>query len=376
MNKTCVLVNHGLTVHSDGSIEPCCQYNWQESWNNRIYFHQQDKYKEIVVDKIHHDISNDVLHPGCAKCNNDEELGIFSLRNYANQLHRSVSDASNQIVDLELRLSNVCNLKCLMCHPISSSLVAAERRQHQEKFKKLNNSQLSFYNPKSSNYFETQQFRDWFTTISPSLRRVHITGGEPFLIPTVMDLLNELLPIASNISLGFNTNLTLLSSSQLALLQKFPNLRLNISLEGVGPMNDWIRYPSKWEIIDQNIATLKEKIPTAEITIQHVLQHTSVYSLPGLFEYCKKMSLDCTLSPVQSIDCLSLDSVLPDNMSKFINWIQSTEDVSSKNRGILMAACSSSTFNPKLHTDFINYVTVIDEIRGTDFVSTFNSQAI
>lgn len=372
MNKSCVLVNHGITVHSDGSIEPCCQYNWQEGWDNRIYFYQQDKYKEIVVDKIQHDITNGVAHPGCSKCHSDEELGIFSLRNYANQLHHNVSDVDNRVVDLELRLSNVCNLKCLMCHPISSSLVAAERHQHKEKFKKLNNHQLSFYNPKSSNYFETQQFDDWFRTITPSLRRIHITGGEPFLIPTVTDLLNQLLPVASDISLGFNTNLTILSTEQIELLQQFPNLILNVSLEGVGLINDWVRYPSKWDSIDQNINKVKTSIPNAGLTIQHVLQHTSVYSLPGLFKYCKEMLLECRLSPVQSIDCLSLDSVLPETMTEFINWAQSSEYISSKDRAILLSACASSTFNSKLHKEFVEYVTVLDEIRGTNFNSTFN----
>jgi len=372
MNKSCVLINHGITVHSDGSIEPCCQYNWQEGWDNRIYFYQQDKYKEVVVDKIQQDITNGVAHPGCSKCNSDEELGIFSLRNYANQLHRNVSDVDNRVVDLELRLSNVCNLKCLMCHPISSSLVAAERHQHKEKFKKLNNPQLSFYNPKSSNYFETQQFSDWFCEIAPTLRRVHITGGEPFLIPTVTDLLNQLLPVASDISLGFNTNLTLMSINQIELLQQFPNLILNVSLEGIGAMNDWIRYPSKWDIIDQHVTLVKEKLPTARLTIQHVLQHTSVYSLPGLLEYCKKMSLDYTLSPVQSIDCLSLNSVLPEQMMTFIDWVQTTECVTPKHRDILLSACSSSTFDSKLHKEFVDYVTMLDEIRGTNFNLTFN----
>jgi organic radical activating enzyme len=372
MNKKCVLVSRGITVHSDGSIEPCCQYNWQEDWNNRIYFYQQDKYKEVVVDKIQQDIINGVAHPGCSKCHSDEELGIFSLRNYANQLHHHAVNANNQILDIELRLSNVCNLKCLMCHPISSSLVAAERHQHREKFKNLNNPQLSFYNPKSSNYFETQQFRDWFRTISPSLRKVHITGGEPFLIPTVTDLLNQLLPMASDILLGFNTNLTLMSADQIKLLQQFPNLNLSVSLEGVGPMNDWIRYPSRWNVIDQNINLVKEKIPSARLLVHHVLQHTSVHSLPGLLEYCKKMSLNYMLSPVQSIDCLSLDSVLPEKMLSFINWAQSTEFVNSKQRDILLTACSSSTFNPRLHKEFIDYVTVIDQIRDTNFNLTFN----
>ena len=87
-------------------------------------------------------------------------------------------------------------------------------------------------------------------------------GGEPLLIHQHYDFLNELVERgrAPFVTLEYNTNLSIVPEKALKLWEHFKKVKLGVSLDGVGPINDYIRHPSKWSVMERNLLKI-DKAP-------------------------------------------------------------------------------------------------------------------
>ena len=144
-------------------------------------------------------------------------------------------------------------------------------------------------------------------------------------------------------------------------------------LEGIGEHNDYIRWPSEWHIIQQNIQTLKSRVPNAQLTINHTLQHTSIYTIQNLIEYAEKNNIMLGMHEVYfgsypSEGVLTKNSVPLEKMENFRIWLDS---YNGKYKSKLNSWLSTYEFDSQLYTKFVSYVTMLDSIRGTNFGKTF-----
>ena len=75
---------------------------------------------------------NDIRDKGCEICWKKEDRGFSSLRQHSNQIYKEhINNIKNNIevknpFYLDLRLGNLCNLKCRMCISEWSSQIADE----------------------------------------------------------------------------------------------------------------------------------------------------------------------------------------------------------------------------------------------------------
>lgn len=366
----CIAAYNSLCINHDGTLDPCCQYT-RSTDLTPLRFTEFPQYQQIVQQTMHDDFINSREHPGCQKCIYEEGLNWTSLRQnydswYGNQSNDSVS-ADNPILHLEVRLGNFCNLNCFMCHPGNSSSIAQERQKHRKEFENIN---VYVGNGALEHYWETNEFNEFSADILKNVQRVSITGGEPFIIPEVLKLLDHLMDRKDTVHILFNTNLTKLPVKLLDRLEKFLNLNIAISLEGVGAHNDYIRWPSQWEIIDQNIQTLKSRIPTALLMVNHTVQHTSIYSLPLLSEYCNQNMLPMQFTMVQGDPMWTLNTVPPEELAQFAKWAKKS-GLRRHHKNFIVNGCAKSVYDPEQHNRFQQYHTLLDSIRGTDFNKTF-----
>lgn len=372
----CSLAYHGLVVETDGNLTPCCQYNKRiEGWRP-ISFQYLTHYKDTIQRKLDEDAQSGIRHDRCSKCWQEEDLGGVTIRQYWNQYYGPTSRGefsfNNPFYHVELRFGNFCNLKCIMCNPHSSSGIAAEQEANQEKFKHLglyNNFGVS-----NNYYWETPEFEKFAEEVLKDVQWIHMTGGEPFIIPEVLMVLERLLPRKNEVKISFNTNLTKLSDKLINLLSQFSKIDINISLEGIGDMNDYVRYPSKWQDVVDNIDLLKEKVPQAVLAVQHVFQHTSVYALPALVDFYNQYGMRIHLTTVQGHEFLTLNSVPPKDLAKFKDWAENCKTLESTQRTLVLNAIAQTVYDPKLYTKFRTYVEMLDEIRGTNYYKIFNAE--
>lgn len=314
------------------------------------------------------DFANGVEHAGCKKCFDEERLGLKSLRQYANEWY-GVSSADNNILDLELRFGNICNLKCIMCHPSASSSVSTERFMHRDKFSTV---YMAIDTPMTfPQWWETTNFDQFLDLVLKHAKRINITGGEPFMIPEVSKLLDKIAGIQSTATVSFNTNLTKLTDQLFKKLRKINKINIAVSLEGVGNMNDYLRFPSQWQTICKNIKKIKQQMPQASLTVNHTFQHASVFSLPGLADYCVDNKLPLYMTMIQGMDHLTLASVKPDHKHNLLQWAKSSASLNDQNRNFVINACTISDFDPALNQKYLTYIQILDDIRGTDYSKTF-----
>jgi hypothetical protein len=367
MNKQvgCALAYHGVCVNQDGTLDPCCQYT-NPFLYKRLPFTEFVEFDRTVRQAMRDDFAAGKQHQGCQKCYQEEAAGWTTLRNFANNWY---PDTGHETYHVELRLGNYCNLKCIMCSPGSSSSISAERQQHKEKFSSIG---IYPYVPDMPHYWETAEFEQFSDEFLSHIQRINITGGEPFMIPEVTTMLDRLMPLKQTIALSFNTNMTLLGEKLLTRLKEFSNLEICISLEGIGPMNDYLRYPSKWETIDSNIQKVKQQIPQAHLSVNHTFQHASAYSLPGLADYCTANNISLHMTLVQGDAYLGLTSVPSKDIDKLSNWAKQAATLNSEQKQFVRQIIATTNFEADSYLQFRDYVMVLDDIRKTNWDQTFS----
>jgi molybdenum cofactor biosynthesis enzyme MoaA len=366
----CQAAYHSICVNQNGTLEPCCQYTASIKPGHR--YNKFEQYLADIPTKMQADAKNGIEHAGCIKCYREEKHGWPTLRRTQNEWYSSgVKEVSvnNPIYHLELRLGNFCNLKCLMCSPDQSSSIAAERHTHRDRFIQIGAYLGSGDMPY---YWKEEEFKQFAQTVlTKNARRVNITGGEPFIIPEVVKFLEMLAPRANQIKLTLNTNLTEVGDKLLTVLKKFETVYIMVSLEGISRMNDYVRYPSRWADIEDNMQLVKNELPQSMIGINHVLQHTSVYALPALVDFAKSHGSYLHLTTVSGHPHLTFDSVPVQHLEQFRSWAEQSPHLGQKQQLLILGMIDSAKFDAELYRKFKEYVDLLDSIRSTDYFSVF-----
>ena len=310
-NKTfCVLPFKNLTTNNDGRVKLCCNVQTEHYVkNNRggyANIHKdplKDFWNSPALRRIRQDTAEGKPVEDCRYCYDMESRGCKSSRQWANEklldlktkriIRRSLQNKGfvETLPDsLELRISNTCNLRCHSCWSLSSSAISKERERWLEDpllpeyFRKV------FLHEKEITRFSVIQdmpqksfFEESFDKISPNLKRLYLSGGEPSMIKPYLKILNRLTDIGNtHLSLSLTINLTHLPPRFLSLLKKFSRLEVSCSIDGYGKANDYIRYPSRWPVISKNLKILKENLPSANIVIYSVHSIYNSFSLIDL----------------------------------------------------------------------------------------------
>jgi glutamate-1-semialdehyde 2,1-aminomutase len=109
---------------------------------------------------------------------------------------------------------------------------------------------------------------DWadFRAMLPYARKIKLIGGEPTVATDMFKLLDIAVESghADHIELSFYTNITNMQDKWLNQLAKFEKVIVNCSLEGMGPMNDYLRPPSKWDSVWKHFDKLVKFADTKE----------------------------------------------------------------------------------------------------------------
>jgi organic radical activating enzyme len=374
--KHCTALNHGLAFFQNGEIAPCCKFQQTFLPNYPKYKSKDFPVFKIEMEKIAQSMAQGEQDERCSYCWRDESMNIDSMRQMSNREWGHIDPTQANIQHIEIRLGNYCNLKCIMCWPGSSSSIQSEYLLHEQKYKDFG---LTYDYFKNEKWWESEDFLNLFETVSKTSKLLHFTGGEPFLVPALPKILKKI-ENRDNINILFVTNMTKLRPSVLDLLVGFRSVTLMMSLEGVGPMNDYVRFPSVWSDIENNISIAQnffEKNKTAlSLRVNHTFQHTSVYSLPELWQWVEKNKFVFYMSPVAGKDFFHIDSVPEQDVKTFFNWANTTQLSNQNIKNFLETLEKTYQFNRKNHDQFRAYVKMLDGIRGTNFDKVFTPSKI
>jgi len=206
----------------------------------------------------------------CKPCYQSEQKQITSFRQIYNEQFKELNESSLP-QHLDLDLSNLCNLKCVMCDPTRSSMWAKETGD----YSKTNGVT-------SVSDHELQEICE----LSHDLKYLTLQGGEPSIIPqyeTYFDYLktNNLM---KDITLNVVTNLTNLKQKFYSYLPYFKSVNISVSVDAFGTANDFIRFPSNFDKITENIKLLT-RYDNMTVRVDTAIQILSMFNVEKLIAW-------------------------------------------------------------------------------------------
>jgi MoaA/NifB/PqqE/SkfB family radical SAM enzyme len=196
----------------------------------------------------------------CRKCWMEERAGRTSKRMHTlDRLKHMLPTAewtedARPLMFLDLKLGNICNLKCRICGSWSSSQFATEEINDTPPDKRKDTFAYRMLRagawPRSS-----YQFWQQLEQVADQIRYIEFTGGEPFLIQEHFDLLRRLVDrgLAHNIEIHYNTNGTVYPEAALDIWQHFRTVEIAFSIDDVADRFEYQRTNAVWSEVNANV---------------------------------------------------------------------------------------------------------------------------
>lgn len=305
------LVKHGknfcvlpwVHFHSwpDGKVMPCCVADSNMPVANLkdnesiIQMMNSKDYKKMRTSML-----NDEPVEACKRCYDLELMGTWTMRQshnkrrgleYVEMISKNTSDDGNlsefQMKYMDLRFSNMCNMKCRSCGPGCSSLWAQEF---------VDERGVAVY----EEYFKTKKVvinsaeeMGFMNKLKPYLKdvlEVYFAGGEIIITPEHYECLDYWIEndLTDQVELTYTTNLSSLKYKDKDLIgywKKFPQLKIWASLDAAGDVAEAIRKGTDWKRIVKNINSLKEQVPHAQFQITPTISIWNIFDFPEFFDY-------------------------------------------------------------------------------------------
>jgi len=291
----CVLPWMHLATNASGNLRVCCNStpgkNFVTKEDGKPYKLNRDNLEEAwnsdVYSTIRKQMLSDERPDMCVRCFREEDVGIKSARQSWNSKWQEdkeyTEDAPFDIKYVDLRLGNLCNLKCRMCNPYASNMWVKEWHLVDNALDPAEYERLS-----KMNWPEDKKTWENLFSIAHTVDEIYLTGGEPTVIKEQQKLLDYFIDnnTAKDIRLKYNTNLVKLPPWIIEKWSHFKKVKLNCSIDAVGELDHYIRYPSKWEVIQRNFDEIR-KLPNGEIEIHNTVQMYNILRLHELIEWNK-----------------------------------------------------------------------------------------
>jgi MoaA/NifB/PqqE/SkfB family radical SAM enzyme len=324
----CILPWMHLATNASGNLRVCCNSTPGKNFILRngttkaykITDHDmQDFWHSDTMKTIRNELLTDQRPAMCERCFREEDSGVRSARQAWNEKYMfeyeptTTPELTVQYIDI--RLGNLCNLKCRMCNPYASNQWVDEWHLVEQQ---LNDSEIKRLS--SMDWPNDDAVAVNLLKLANTIDEIYLTGGEPTLALSQYKLFDKLieLDLAKNITLKYNTNCTNLPKKLVDYWQHFKKIKINASIDALGDLNRYIRYPTGWALVEKNLATFVEMSKQGKIDLQvHcTVQVYNVLQLDKLFDYLTDLSItDIHLNILDHPDYLNV-RVLPENLKK------------------------------------------------------------
>jgi MoaA/NifB/PqqE/SkfB family radical SAM enzyme len=198
----------------------------------------------------------------CRRCWAEEDSGRTSKRMHTlERLKNMVPDESwtaeaKPLMFLDLKLGNICNLKCRICGSWSSSTYAAEEIRYQSDRK--NNFHYEMMKLGRWPRKESKFWHDLAANMH-NIRYLEFTGGEPFMIQEHFDVLEKIVKAgyAHQIEIHYNTNGTIFPAEAESIWAQFRHVEIAFSIDDIGPRFEYQRSGALWTEVNANISEFR-----------------------------------------------------------------------------------------------------------------------
>lgn len=238
----------------------------------------------------------------CNKCWNEEDAGRTSKRMHTlKRLDHMITDTewtadAKPLMFLDLKLGNICNLKCRICGSWSSSTFAVEELEF-----------VPIAHKKTSHHYQMIKQGAWardnqdlwasIDTIADQIRYLEFTGGEPFMIKEHFQFLETIVDkgIAGQVEIHYNTNGTQFPDNAEDIWQHFKCVEIAFSIDDVNNRFEYQRSNAIWEKVEHNIArflAMRDRNPNIRLQVCITVNAFNIMYLEGVANWADKQGFD------------------------------------------------------------------------------------
>lgn len=383
-------------IKQDGVAMNLRDHTVEQVWNS-------EHMRSTRLQMINGEIPN-----SCRKCFEEESKGIISKRQWETKVWENRIDIA-QIVEktdeqgflpvdipyFDLRLGNTCQLKCVMCSPHDSSSWIKDWKLQYPRYNLIELKQDQGWDSSYDyNWYQKSSFLESIKNQAHNIRELYFAGGEPLLIPEHYKILEFMVDqgYAENCVLRYNSNGLELPDKLFELWKHFKKIKFNFSVDALEEKNDYIRYPSKWKDVTENLYKLDQTPDNIIVNIACAVQSLNVlylnefanWKLNQSFQKINKENgagiigshlvyfpsyLNVRVLPKK------LKKIAVQNITSFINDQSSNQQFQNDPFGKqrwdgLIKYMMAEDWSHKLPA-MIEYLEICDQNRGTNFRSVF-----
>lgn len=318
----CILPWIHFHAWPDGKVFPCCMADSSKPIASTespsiIEMMNTEEYKKLRLRMI-----NDEPSEVCQRCYDIEKFGTWSLRQSQNTV-RGISglDLVNKTNDdgsiddfklryMDIRFSNICNMKCRSCGPSCSSRWAQEYKDRHGEVMLRNKFGLSKV------VVTNNENDDFWNKLEPYLDdvdEVYFAGGEILITPEHYKILDYWLEKRkTDVKVTYTTNFSVFHYKDKHVLdywKRFPKVEIYASLDASGPLAEFMRPGTVWSDIEENALMIQQEVPYAKFMITPTISIWNVHQFPefhrqwlenGLLDRDREMRLNILTAPWHS----------------------------------------------------------------------------
>lgn len=386
----CMLPWISIETSPIGTARPCCLARNEITDTQGQKFdlnvdNLQTIYQSEYMQNLRQQFRNGEKPDTCKLCWDEEAAGRTSKRIYSKlrlkELYSQVdwyNDKPDQLWFLDLKLGNICNLKCRICGSWSSSKWADEELKYMPaNFDKTTHIAYKWLKKGSWPRNPDTNFWNNLQNLLPAIKYFEFTGGEPWLIKEHIELLKSAVKsgFSKNIDIHYNTNATQWPEDLVELWKDFGRVDIAFSIDNVGERFEYERYGANWEQANQiidNVHELKNLYSNITTQLCFTVNIQNVYYLDELLDWADTKNFgDVFFNMLHSPMEMSIQNLTPDAKNLVINKLQSVEWKSKKYKkeidNVIQFINNGSGSDGR---QFKNKMMITDKYRGQNFKDT------
>lgn len=390
VSKTfCVYPWINLHTNTDGRCKLCCHVYTED------YIQVAEKDAILGVDNFNNiwkgeymeNVRNRMLAGDpvkeCRRCYEHEQKGLESSRQWANKTYNLPSLDVYNPTHLELRLGNHCNLKCNTCWSVSSDNIYKERKKIIATDTVPNwladqwNHEIRSVEKFNWQWFETEEFKSFIDDVVPTLKRLYLTGGEPTLIKANEYVLDKL--VESNNKdcyVCWTTNMTTWPTEFYDKLEFFNSSEIQMSIDGYGMSNSYIRYPTDWLKVQDNFAKAQQLPDRVALKIYFVYQAWNVFDVGNLLQWLEENQtrridfVPIFLEHPDQLHSAVWPKHIQDNIIEYLKSIKTQQHQNALDR-IINYALNTDKYSVEQMKKMKQFIEINDRHRKFNFAGIF-----
>ena len=345
-DKFCVLPWVSLETSPIGTVRPCCLADDEIVDNAGEKFNLSTaNFLDIQNSNHMQDLRQQFLDgkspQTCRKCFREERAGRTSKRMHTLDRLKHMLPSQEWNIDakplmfLDLKLGNICNLKCRICGSWSSSTFATEELQwlrHNEDRKDNHHYRML---QQGAWPRENPTFWAEIEKISEQIQYIEFTGGEPFMIREHFNMLQGLVDrgIAGGIEIHYNTNGTQFPEGAEKIWKHFKTVEIAVSIDDVGTRFEYQRSNAVWAEVVANIErfwSLRRDYSNIQLQFCCTVNVFNVYYLKELADFVYAQGFNLVYWNMLHEPYYFSIATLPESAKKLIAENLQTAQVSDK----------------------------------------------